>query len=81
MFLFVITLIFYNGALLYCYRTNNDIVVNFIFTLLFNAAYFYILPELVEFVKDPAKRHGILLLARGLCVASFCTVALAMLMY
>lgn len=80
MFLFVITLIFYNGALLYCYRTNNDLIVNLIFTFIFNAAYFYILPELVEFVKDPVKQKRLLLFTRGLCVVSFCATALAMLM-
>lgn len=80
MFIFLFTLFFYNGALFYCYRNNEDLLTNLVFTFIFNAAYFYILPELVEFVKDPVKRGRLLLLARGLCVASFCVAALAMFM-
>ncbi len=57
-FYFVVTLIFYNGALLYCYRINNELVVNLIYTFIFNVTYFYILPELVEFVKDSVRKRA-----------------------
>lgn len=81
MFIFLTTLVFYNCALFYCYRTNNDFVINLIFAFILNAAYFYMLPELVEFVESPDKKRMLLFSMRGLCVLSFFTMLGAMLMF
>lgn len=81
MFIFLTTLVFYNCALFYCYRTNNDFVINLVFAAILNGAYFYMLPELVEFVESADKRQMLLLCMRGLCVISFCAMVCAMLLF